>query len=177
MDRRIARGGAAVALAVAGLLTVQTLSSPAVMAETNAALVTESVAAEVSAAQAEAEQQAREEAERKAREEAAARASRQGIAPSAYTGPYYDPGYDATRQCIVAKESGGNYDVVSSNGLWHGAYQFTQGTSDAAARQMGRGDLVGVPANQWSRADQDQAFWTIWNHGAGRHNWPTANGC
>jgi hypothetical protein len=149
-------------------------------------------------AREEAERKAREEAERKAREEAerqaaaaAAAAEQQssqssgggsatndyGIAGSAYTGSYYNSAYENTRKCIVRKESGGNYGVVSSNGLWHGAYQFTRGTGDAAARQMGRGDLVGIPANQWSRADQDQAFWTIWNHGAGRHNWPTANGC
>ena len=96
---------------------------------------------------------------------------------SAYGGSYYNAAYEGTRQCIVSKESGGNYSIVSSNGLWHGAYQFTQGTSDAAAQQMGRGDLVGTPASQWAPADQDQAFWTIWNNGAGRGNWPTAAGC
>ena len=133
-------------------------------------------------AKAEAERKAREEAQRLAAEEEAAQAAQSSASSSssgssAYGGSYYNAAYEGTRQCIVSKESGGNYSIVSSNGLWHGAYQFTQGTSDAAARQMGRGDLVGTPASQWAPADQDQAFWTIWNNGAGRGNWPTAAGC
>ena len=100
-----------------------------------------------------------------------------GIGPSAYTGQYFDPAYEATRQCIVNKESTGNYAVVSSNGMYHGAYQFMLGTSDNAARAMGRADLVGLPASQWNRAEQDEAFYTTWNHGAGRGHWPTAAGC
>lgn len=100
-----------------------------------------------------------------------------GIAGSAYTGPYFDAGSEGTRKCIVKKESGGNYGIVSSNGMYHGAYQFSRSTGDNAARKMGRADLVGTPVSQWSRAEQDQAFWTTWNHGAGSGNWPTARGC
>ncbi len=100
-----------------------------------------------------------------------------GIGASAYTGEYYDPAYEATRQCIVNKESGGNYAVVSGNGMYHGAYQFSQATADTAAVKMGRPDLVGVPPEQWNRYEQDMAFWVTWNHGAGRGNWPTAAGC
>jgi hypothetical protein len=100
-----------------------------------------------------------------------------GIADSAYTGPYFDPAYESTRKCIVRRESGGNYGIVSSNGMYYGAYQFSRSTGDATARSMGRGDLVGTPVNQWSRAEQDQAFWTLWNHGAGRGHWGTAPGC
>jgi len=99
-----------------------------------------------------------------------------GIADSAYTGSYYNAAYESTRKCIVRKESGGNYGIVGS-GTYFGAYQFSRSTGDATARMMGRGDLVGTPANQWSRADQDQAFWTLWNNGAGRGHWPTARGC
>jgi len=100
-----------------------------------------------------------------------------GIGPSAYTGEYYDPAAEATRQCIVKKESMGNYAVVSSNGMYHGAYQFMQSTADSAAIKMGRPDLVGVPPETWTRAEQDEAFWVIWDHGAGSGNWPTAHGC
>ncbi len=100
-----------------------------------------------------------------------------GIGPSAYTGEYYDPAYEATRQCIVNKESGGNYAIVSGNGMYHGAYQFSQATANSAAVKMGRPDLVGVPPEQWNRYEQDMAFWVTWNHGAGRGNWPTAAGC
>lgn len=121
---------------------------------------------------------------RVAAEKAAAEAARQawendmsGIGASAYTGEYYDPAYDATRQCIVRKESRGDYRIVSSNGMYHGAYQFSQSTGNNAARKMGRPDLVGVPPEQWNRYEQDMAFWVTWNHGAGRSNWPTAAGC
>jgi len=100
-----------------------------------------------------------------------------GIGPSAYTGEYYDPAYESTRQCIVGKESTGNYAVVSGNGLYHGAYQFHQNTANTAAVKMGRPDLVGVPPEQWNRYEQDMAFWVTWDHGAGRGHWPTAAGC
>ncbi len=36
---------------------------------------------------------------------------------------------------------------------------------------MGRPDLLGVPVNRWSRFEQDEAFWTIFNRGAGAHHW------
>jgi hypothetical protein len=58
--------------------------------------------------------------------------------------------------CVRKRESGGNYSVVSSNGLWYGAYQMTRQTWDSAAQRAGRADLVGVPPNQASPADQDQ---------------------
>ena len=154
-------------------------------------------AAEAKARQEAAEAKAREEAAAaKAREAAAAQARREaarqptanaapaprptvdsGIAPSTYTGPMYNAAYEGTRTCIVRKESGGNYGIVSSNGAYHGAYQFSRSTADAVAARMGRGDLVGTPASRWSRAEQDMAFWTLWNNGAGRGNWPTARGC
>jgi cytoskeletal protein RodZ len=57
--------------------------------------------------------------------------------------------------CVRRRESGGNYGVVSSNGLWYGAYQMTRQTWDSAAQRAGRPDLVGVPPNQASPGDQD----------------------
>ncbi len=57
--------------------------------------------------------------------------------------------------CVRQRESGGNYSVVSSNGLWYGAYQMTRSTWDLAAQHAGRSDLVGVPPNQASPSDQD----------------------
>ena len=171
-------GATAMAVAVSGLLLVQPASaSPAALALAQESQLTQSITDHIVAEEARI---AAEEAARKAEEEArrkAWEAQRYGIGPSAYTGSYYNSGHESTRQCIVRKESGGDYGIRSSNGLWHGAYQFTIGTGNNAARQMGRPDLVGIPANQWTRAEQDQAFWTIWNHGGGRHNWPTARGC
>jgi hypothetical protein len=155
-------------LAASAMVVALQLPAPAAFPTTNTMVadgVTEHVAAE----------EARIAAEEEARQAWANTMS--GIGPSAYTGAYYDPAYEATRQCIVNKESTGNYAVVSSNGMYHGAYQFMQSTSDAAARAMGRPDLVGVPASQWNRAEQDEAFYTMWNHGAGRSHWPTAAGC
>jgi hypothetical protein len=57
--------------------------------------------------------------------------------------------------CTREIESNGDYTVHSSNGKWHGAYQFLQSTWDSTARSAGRPDLVGVnPANA-SVGDQD----------------------
>jgi hypothetical protein len=61
----------------------------------------------------------------------------------------------ATLACIRQRESGGNYSVVSSNGLYYGAYQFSLSTWDGTARHAGRGDLVGVKPNVAAPADQD----------------------
>lgn len=57
--------------------------------------------------------------------------------------------------CIRRRESGGNYQIVSSNGLYHGAYQFLQSSWDSTAAHAGRVDLIGVPPEKASPADQD----------------------
>ncbi len=57
--------------------------------------------------------------------------------------------------CIRRRESGGNYSIVSANGLYYGAYQFTLSTWDSTARHAGRGDLVGRKPNTVAPADQD----------------------
>jgi len=100
-----------------------------------------------------------------------------GIRSSAYVGRYFSARSERTRKCIVRKESRGNYRVVSSGGSYRGAYQFNAHLARATAKRMGRSDLVRKPFNHWSRFEQDKAFWTVWNHGRGRGNWPTARGC
>jgi hypothetical protein len=100
-----------------------------------------------------------------------------GIRSSAYIGKYYSPRHESTRKCIVRRESHGNYRIVSRGGSYRGAYQFNAHLARATAKRMGRSDLVRKPFNHWSRFDQDKAFWTVWNHGRGRGNWPTARGC
>jgi hypothetical protein len=115
-------------------------------------------------------------ADRIARQEAAERSSRAtrslvGVQPSAYIGPFFNARYERTRQCIVKRESGGYYRVVSSGGAYRGAYQFNQGLGDYAARAMKRFDLVGKPVNMWSRFEQDKAFWVVWNNGSGASHW------
>jgi hypothetical protein len=100
-----------------------------------------------------------------------------GIRSSAYIGKYYSSRHESTRKCIVRKESHGNYRIASRNGTYKGAYQFNSHLARQTAKKMGRPDLANKPINQWSRFEQDKAFWTVWNHGKGRGHWPTARGC
>jgi peptidoglycan hydrolase CwlO-like protein len=66
-----------------------------------------------------------------------------------------DPALNPFLQCVVQAESGGNYQAVSPNGLYMGAFQFSQSTWNTAAAAAGRPDLVGVPPNTASKADKD----------------------
>jgi len=66
-----------------------------------------------------------------------------------------DPALNPFLQCVVQAESGGNYQAVSPNGQYMGAFQFSQSTWNTAAAAAGRPDLVGVPPNTASKADQD----------------------
>lgn len=73
----------------------------------------------------------------------------------------------ALRNC----ESGGNYSIVSSNGLYHGAYQFGIATWDGLASAIGRNDLVGVAPSAASAGDQDAMALALW-HQRGAGPWP-----
>jgi len=66
-----------------------------------------------------------------------------------------DPALNPFLECVVQAESGGNYSAVSPDGLYMGAFQFSQSTWNVAAQAAGRPDLIGVPPNQASRGDQD----------------------
>ncbi len=66
-----------------------------------------------------------------------------------------DPALNPFLACVVQAESGGNYQAVSPNGLYRGAFQFSQPTWNFAAQAAGRPDLVAVPPNKASKADQD----------------------
>jgi transglycosylase-like protein len=66
-----------------------------------------------------------------------------------------DPALNPFLQCVVQAESGGNYQAVSPDGQYMGAFQFSQATWNTAAQAAGRPDLVGVPPNLASKADQD----------------------
>jgi hypothetical protein len=61
----------------------------------------------------------------------------------------------AVLACIRQRESGGNYAAVSANGIYRGAYQFSQSTWNGAASLAGRPDLIGVPPNLVAPANQD----------------------
>jgi cell division protein FtsB len=64
--------------------------------------------------------------------------------------------------CTRNRESRGDYQVVSSSGLYYGAYQFLRTTWDATANHAGRNDLVGVLPNTASAYDQDDLAWALY---------------
>jgi len=70
-------------------------------------------------------------------------------------GAVTDPALNPFLQCVIQAESGGNYGAVSPNGIYRGAFQFSQATWNAAALAAGLPGLVGVPPNLASKADQD----------------------
>jgi hypothetical protein len=127
------------------------------------------------AEQAAAEQaaaEARREAERRAAAEAAAApapepAPAPAAAPAPASGGPSPEQWHALRRC----ESNNNYQAVSANRLYYGAYQFYQGTWDNTARLAGRGDLVGVRPDHASPADQDAMALALW-HRRGDRPWP-----
>jgi hypothetical protein len=66
-----------------------------------------------------------------------------------------DPTLNPFLQCVVQAESGGDYQAVSPNGLYMGAFQFSQATWNYAAQAAGLSSLAGVPPNQATKAEQD----------------------
>jgi Transglycosylase-like domain len=66
-----------------------------------------------------------------------------------------DPSLPPFLQCVLQAESGGNYDAVSPGGTYMGGFQFSQATWNEAADLAGMPQLIDVPPNQASPADQD----------------------
>jgi hypothetical protein len=73
-----------------------------------------------------------------------------------------DPPLPPFLQCVVQVESGGDYQAVSPNGLYMGAFQFSQSTWNLAAQLAGLPQLIGVPPNEASKADQDTLAVALW---------------
>ena len=71
------------------------------------------------------------------------------------------------REC----EAFGDYTIVSGNGVYHGAYQFSVRTWNAAAQAAGRPELVGVIPSEASAADQDALALNLWSR-RGWAPWP-----
>jgi peptidoglycan hydrolase CwlO-like protein len=95
-----------------------------------------------------AEQQAEEAAEAAA----AARAASSGGTGASSAGNSNLPAFLV---CARQAESSGNYDAISPSGTYMGAFQFSQSTWDEAADMAGMPQLVGVPPNEASAADQN----------------------
>jgi peptidoglycan hydrolase CwlO-like protein len=64
--------------------------------------------------------------------------------------------------CTRARESDGDYQVVSAGGAYYGAYQFAPTTWNVTASHLGRLDLVGVLPSRASEADQDEMAWALY---------------
>jgi hypothetical protein len=66
-------------------------------------------------------------------------------------------------QCVLQVESGGNYAAVSPGGTYMGGFQFDQPTWNEAAVLAGMPQLVNVPPNIASPADQDDLAIALYN--------------
>lgn len=77
------------------------------------------------------------------------------VARQATGGAVNDPALPPFLRCVIQAESGGNYQAVSPNGTYMGAFQFSQATWNVAAQLAGLPQLIGVPPNTTSKADQD----------------------
>jgi peptidoglycan hydrolase CwlO-like protein len=107
--------------------------------------------------------QARATAAQKAVATATATAQRSSGATQASASDGSDPALNKFLLCVRNDESRGNYQAVSPNGLYRGAFQFSQPTWNYAAQAAGRPDLVGVPPNTASRAAQDTVAVTLYS--------------
>jgi peptidoglycan hydrolase CwlO-like protein len=66
-----------------------------------------------------------------------------------------DPSLPPFLQCVLKTESSGNYDAVSPGGTYMGGFQFSQATWNEAAQLAGMPQLINVPPNQATPAQQD----------------------
>jgi hypothetical protein len=83
-------------------------------------------------------------------------------------GALTDPTLPPFLACVRQKESGGDYQAVSPDGLYMGAFQFAQGTWNEAAQLAGLPQLIGVPPNDASVADQDTLAIALYNADGGQ---------
>ena len=74
---------------------------------------------------------------------------------SAAGAPAGDPTLPPFLQCVLQVESGGNYDAVSPGGTYMGGFQFSQPTWNDAANLAGMPQLINVPPNEATPAEQD----------------------
>jgi peptidoglycan hydrolase CwlO-like protein len=130
------------------------------------AQVTGELAAAV-AQQAAAQAQAAAAAVRAAQQAALHAATGGGTAPVA-SGGLVDPVLNPFLQCVVQRESHGNYGAVSPGGQYRGAFQFSQSTWNMAARAAGLPNLVGVLPNLASKAEQDTVAVTLYSLDGGQ---------
>ena len=86
-----------------------------------------------------------------------------GAAPGVPAVSLPDPALNPFLLCVVDAESRGNYQAVSPNGLYMGAFQFSQSTWNLAALASALSILVNVPPNEASKAEQDTLAVTLYS--------------
>jgi hypothetical protein len=74
-----------------------------------------------------------------------------------------DPTLPPFLQCVLQTESGGNYAAVSPDGTYMGGFQFSQSTWNQAAGLAGMPQLVNVPPNEATPAEQDDLAIALYN--------------
>jgi peptidoglycan hydrolase CwlO-like protein len=66
-------------------------------------------------------------------------------------------------QCVLQAESSGNYGAVSPGGTYMGGFQFSQATWNQAAVLAGMPQLINVPPNTATPAEQDDLAIALYN--------------
>ena len=79
------------------------------------------------------------------------------------TTPTADPQLPPFLQCVLQVESGGDYQAVSPDGQYMGGFQFSQPTWNEAAQLAGMPQLVNVPPNVATPAQQDDLAIALYN--------------
>ena len=74
-----------------------------------------------------------------------------------------DPSLPPFLQCVLQAESGGNYGAVSPGGTYMGGFQFSQPTWNEAAQLAGMPQLINVPPNEATPAEQDDLAIALYN--------------
>jgi hypothetical protein len=74
-----------------------------------------------------------------------------------------DPQLPPFLQCVLQAESGGDYQAVSPDGQYMGGFQFSQSTWNDAAQLAGMPQLVNVPPNEATPAQQDDLAIALYN--------------
>ncbi len=87
---------------------------------------------------------------------------------SAASTPSGDPSLPPFLQCVLQAESGGNYDAVSPGGTYMGGFQFSQATWNEAAGLAGMPQLINVPPNEATPAEQDDLAIALYDADGGQ---------
>jgi Transglycosylase-like domain len=74
-----------------------------------------------------------------------------------------DPQLPPFLQCVLQTESGGDYQAVSPDGQYMGGFQFSQSTWNEAAQLAGMPQLINVPPNEATPAQQDDCAIALYN--------------